>query len=368
MQQKARQVWYDGRGVSVENMDVWELINHSPIDKVLVSLQQRQEGYFPQKMTFITEVSSSEELEQVPAEDTVFSNSQVVLADAKKRGHQTCIFYSVDNREMLERCSREASEYDYAAVDFDLPTNIPLELIIARLEESNTVLLRAVNTAIDTEIAYGTLEKGSDGVLFATTNVDEVKRLTAFMSKQSLPNLELHPMVVTDVVHAGMGVRACIDTTGIMTQDEGMIIGSTSGGGVFVCSETHYLPYMNLRPFRVNAGAVHSYVWQPEDAAEYLSDLKAGDKVLCVNTKGETRVLTVGRIKTEVRPMLLIKGKVGERELNVVVQDDWHIRIMSADGKPRNASTIKPGDELLSYICEPGRHVGVKVSETIIER
>lgn len=54
--------------------------------------------------------------------------------------------------------------------------------------------------------------------------------------------------------------------------------------------------------------------------------------------------------------------------MNVVVQDDWHIRIMSADGKPRNASTIKPGDELLSYICEPGRHVGVKVSETIIER
>ncbi|MBM7602183.1 3-dehydroquinate synthase II/3-amino-4-hydroxybenzoic acid synthase [Metabacillus crassostreae] len=368
MQQKQRQVWYDGRGVSVENMDVWELINHSPIDKALVTVQQRQEGYFPQKMSFITEVSNVEELENVPSEDVVFSDNKALLEEAKKRNYKTCIFYSVDDREMLERCSREASEYDFAAVDFDLPTNIPLELIIARLEESNTVLLRAVNTAIDTEIAYGTLEKGSDGVLFATTDIDEVKRLTAFMSKQALPSLELHPMVVTEVVHAGMGVRACIDTTGIMNQDEGMIIGSTSGGGVFVCSETHYLPYMNLRPFRVNAGAVHSYVWQPDDAAEYLSDLKAGDKVLCVNTKGETRVLTVGRIKTEVRPMLLIKGKVGESELNVIVQDDWHIRIMSADGKPRNASTIQPGDELLSYICEPGRHVGVKVSETIIER
>jgi 3-amino-4-hydroxybenzoic acid synthase len=369
MQQKERQVWYDGREVSVENMDVWELINHSPIYKVLVSLQQRQAGYFfPQKMTFITEVTNTDELEQVPLGDVVFSNDQEILANAKKLGYLTCIFYSVDDRVMLERVSREASEYDFAAVDFDLPTNIPLELIIARLEESNTVLLRAVNTAIDTEIAYGTLEKGSDGVLFATTDIDEVKRLTAYMSKLSLENLELHPMVVTEVMHAGMGVRACIDTTGIMTQDEGMIIGSTSGGGIFVCSETHYLPYMNLRPFRVNAGAVHSYVWQPDDAAEYLSDLKAGDKVLCVNTKGETRVLTVGRIKTEVRPMLLIKGTVEDRELNVIVQDDWHIRIMSADGKPRNASTIQPGDELLAYVCEPGRHVGVKVNETIIEK
>ncbi|MBP3950803.1 3-dehydroquinate synthase II [Bacillus suaedae] len=365
---KDRQVWFDGRGISVENMDVWEMINHSPIDKVLVTIQQRQEGYFPQKMTFITEVQDLQQLAEVASEDIVFSDNKEILAEAKKLGLKTCIFYAVNDREMLERCSFEASDYDYAAVDFDLPTNIPLELIIARLEESNTVLLRAVNTAIDTEIAYGTLEKGSDGVLFATANADEVKRLTTFMSKQSLPKLDLHPMVVTEVHHAGMGVRTCIDTTGIMTQDEGMIIGSTSGGGVFVCSETHHLPYMNLRPFRVNAGAVHSYVWQPEDAAEYLSDLKAGDKVLCVNTQGETRVLTVGRVKTEVRPMLLIKGTVGDREINVIVQDDWHIRIMSADGKPRNASTIKPGDELLAYICEPGRHVGVKVTETIIER
>ena len=26
-----------------------------------------------------------------------------------------------------------------------------------------------------------------------------------------------------------------------------MIIGTTGWGGVFVCSETHYLPHMNLR-------------------------------------------------------------------------------------------------------------------------
>jgi 3-dehydroquinate synthase II/3-amino-4-hydroxybenzoic acid synthase len=103
MQQKERQVWYDGRGVSVENMDVWELINHSPIDKVLVSLKQRQDGYFPQKMSFITEVTENEELEQVPAGDVVFSDDQEILTNAKKSGYKTCIFYSVDNREMLER-------------------------------------------------------------------------------------------------------------------------------------------------------------------------------------------------------------------------------------------------------------------------
>jgi 3-dehydroquinate synthase II/3-amino-4-hydroxybenzoic acid synthase len=125
---------------------------------------------------------------------------------------------------------------------------------------------------------------------------------------------------------------------------------------------------MNLRPFRVNAGAVHSYVWMPNDSAEYLTDLKAGSKVLCVNTKGETRTLVVGRVKTEVRPLLLIKGEAGGKEINVIVQDDWHIRIMGADGKPRNASLIQPGDQLLAYVCQPGRHVGIKVNETILEK
>lgn len=122
------------------------------------------------------------------------------------------------------------------------------------------------------------------------------------------------------------------------------------------------------RPFRVNAGAVHSYVWMPGDAAEYITDLAAGSKVLCIDTKGNARTLSVGRIKTETRPLLLIKGKVQDCELNVIVQDDWHIRVMGADGKPRNATEIKPGDELLAYVCKPGRHVGIKVDETIIER
>ena len=125
---------------------------------------------------------------------------------------------------------------------------------------------------------------------------------------------------------------------------------------------------MILRPFRVNAGSFNYYVWFPNNTAEYITDLNAGSKVLCINTKGEARVLTVGRIKTEVRPLLLIKGEAGGKEINVIVQDDWHIRIMGADGKPRNATMIKPGDELLAYVCEPGRHVGIKVNETIIER
>lgn len=164
-----------------------------------------------------------------------------------------------------------------------------------------------------------------------------------------------------------MGKRVCIDTVDCLKQNEGMLVGSKSCGGVLVSSETHYLPYMDLRPFRVNAGAIHSYIWGPDDMSPYLSDLKAGSKVLCVDTEGNAREVIVGRTKIETRPLLMITVKAKGESLNVIVQDDWHIRIFGADGKVKNASQIKCGDELLVYVCDSGRHVGIKIEENLEE-
>lgn len=363
-----REIWFDGRNVPLERQDVWGLINNSPIKKVLLTLEQRINGHFPLKTQFITQISKEEDIDGIQGDETILSEKEELLEAAKRKGLKTCRFFAVEGREALEQSWQEASKYDYALVDFDLPTNIPLELIIARLQNSSTVLLKVVKNFTEMDVAFGVMEQGSDGVLLTTTDIPEIVKVNNYLSDEGVGKIQLHTLVVDSVSHIGMGMRACIDTTGIMTQDEGMIVGSTSNGGIFVCSETHYLPYMNLRPFRVNAGAVHSYVWMPENKAEYITDLAAGSKVLCVNTKGETRMLVVGRIKTETRPLLLIKGTAAGKEINVIVQDDWHIRIMGADGSPKNASMIKPGEELLAYVCEPGRHVGIKVDETIVER
>ncbi len=363
-----REIWFNGRNIPFERQDIWGLVNQSAIRKIVVSLKQREEGFFPQKTELITEIDNEEELSAIPNGEIVLSTSQQLLVIAQQKGYKTCAIFSIHDSKDLEQSWQDAANYDYAIVDFDLPTNIPLELILARLQDNNTVIVRDAPSFVDAEVAFGVLEKGSDAVLFSGYDINEIKQIIDYLAKEKPSHIDLFPLRVTDVEHVGMGLRSCIDTTGLMTQDEGMIVGSTSSGGIFVCSETHYLPYMNLRPFRVNAGAVHSYVWMPNEAAEYLTDLKAGSRVLCVNTNGDIRELTVGRIKTEVRPLLLIKGVVNGKEINVIVQDDWHIRLMGADGKPRNATKIKPGDELLAYICEPGRHVGIKVGETILEK
>lgn len=364
----SREVWYDGRQVPLDRQDVWGLVNNSCINKVLVTADQRKNGHYPLKTEFITEIQNAEDLEGITSGETVMSDNAELLEQAKEQGLKVCIFFNVAGREALENSWQEALKYDYLLVDFDLPTNIPLELIIARLQRSTTILLKKVGNFKEMEIAFGVMEKGSDGVLLSTMDITEIASANSFLLNNSNFKINLVNLRINKVEHIGMGMRACIDTTGLMGQDEGMLVGSTSAGGIFVCSETHYLPYMNLRPFRVNAGAVHSYVWMPNNAAEYITDLTAGSKVLCINTKGEARTLTVGRVKTEKRPLLLISGEVEGKEINVIVQDDWHIRIMGADGKPKNATELKKGDSLMAYTCEPGRHVGIKVDETIIER
>lgn len=67
------------------------------------------------------------------------------------------------------------------------------------------------------------------------------------------------------------------------------------------CMESQYI---NSRPFRVNAGAVHAYVQAPGNKTAYLSELKSGSEVLVVDAAGRARTAVVGRCKIETRPMV----------------------------------------------------------------
>ena len=52
---------------------------------------------------------------------------------------------------------------------------------------------------------------------------------------------------------AGTGDRVCVDTCSNFFRDEGLLVGAFGGGFLLCCSETHPLPYMPTRPFRVNS-------------------------------------------------------------------------------------------------------------------
>jgi 3-amino-4-hydroxybenzoic acid synthase len=86
-----------------------------------------------------------------------------------------------------------------------------------------------------------------------------------------------------------------------------------------------------------------------------------------MDVNGNARVVTIGRMKIERRPLLLIECEIEGKRVNVFIQDDWHVRVFGGKGEVRPSSEIKIGDELLGYLDQPGRHVGIKIQETIKE-
>ena len=165
-----------------------------------------------------------------------------------------------------------------------------------------------------------------------------------------------------------MGDRACIDTCTQMTLGEGMLVGNTASGFFLVHSESIDNPYVASRPFRVNAGAVHAYTLVAGGKTKYLADLKAGEEVLLVNAQGKSQIAYLGRNKIEKRPMLLIEAEAGGEPISLVMQNAETIRLVDPDGKAISVTTLKPGDKVLGHIEKAGRHFGMKVDETLIER
>jgi 3-dehydroquinate synthase II/3-amino-4-hydroxybenzoic acid synthase len=204
--------------------------------------------------------------------------------------------------------------------------------------------------------------------MFSPKTMARLAEVTNRLEARDAAGVLLETATVVRSEPIGMGYRSCIDLATLFDPREGMIIGSTSQGGILCCPEVYFLPYMELRPFRVNAGAVHSYVYNVGNRTDYMSELRAGSSVMVVDHTGKVRRAPVGRMKTEVRPLRIIEAEFasGER-VNTIMQDDWHVRIFSHDALPLNITALKPGDKVLAHLAKPGRHVGISVDEHILE-
>lgn len=145
-----------------------------------------------------------------------------------------------------------------------------------------------------------------------------------------------------------------------------MLVGSQSGCLFLVQSESESSGYVAPRPFRVNAGAVHSYVMGSDGRTRYLSEVSSGDTLLLVDREGGSREVIVGRCKVEKRPLLLLRARVGELEYTTILQNAETVRMCTPNGSV-SVSEIAPGDELLVMAEEGGRHFGMSVQESIQE-
>lgn len=240
---------------------------------------------------------------------------------------------------------------------------IPLENLAAYRRR----IVAAARTPEEVALFKGVLERGVFGILLCAEDAAAMRAL-AHAARARTEEVVLSAARVTAVEPIGIGDRVCVDTTTLIEGTQGMLVGNSSACLFLVCAENAPNPYVNPRPFRVNAGAVHSYCRLPGGKTAYLSELEAGSSVLLVDSAGRGEAASVGRVKVERRPLLLLRARSPSGAgCSVILQNAETIRLAGPGGRTLSMARIAAGDEVLVAEERAGRHFGVAVEETIRE-
>ena len=240
---------------------------------------------------------------------------------------------------------------------------IPVENLLAQCDDV-TVEAASLDEAV---LASGILQRGVQGIVVLPEAIGQLKDIVA-ACKTCREQESLDVAEIVRIEPAGLGHRVCVDTMSMLKRGQGMLVGNSSAFTFLVHAETEHNEYVASRPFRVNAGAVHAYVRLPGDRTTYLSEVAAGTEMLVVDSEGRTTVATAGRVKVEVRPMLLVEAEAGGRTGTIFLQNAETIRLTAPDGTPVSVVALKPGDKVLCRLDEAGRHFGMRIKEDIQEK
>ncbi len=285
-----------------------------------------------------------------------------IASDGDLKPGEDVVYFSIkgmaDEAEII-RLSRQKK----VILQTDDWTIIPLENLIARQAD----VIVQVESLEAARTAFGILEKGVAHILLSVPDAPALKEalteLRAATEKTTLTTAR-----ILSVTPAGMGDRVCVDTCTHMAAGEGLLVGNSSSALFLVHAESIENPYVAPRPFRVNAGAVHAYTRVPGGKTRYLSELRAGDDVFIVDYTGRTRAGTVGRLKIEKRPLMLITAETDGRTVSTIVQNAETIRLTRPDGSAVSVVTLQKDDEVMVAVEAAGRHFGHKIDETITEK
>jgi len=242
-------------------------------------------------------------------------------------------------------------------------TIVPLENLLSKTRN----IFVEIQEPQEGQTALGILEKGVEGVVINNPDPDAVRQML-LMFKEKKEELELLTARVTRIEPLSSGDRVCVDTCSSMDLGEGMLVGNSSQALFLIHSENVENPFVNTRPFRVNAGPVHAYIRMADGGTKYLSEIRTGDRVLIVNFEGNSYPAVVGRAKVERRPLVLVEAEEKGQTISVILQNAETIRLIQPDGKAISLIDLQEGSEVLVYREKGGRHFGVQIDETVVER
>ena len=251
-------------------------------------------------------------------------------------------------------------------------TMIPLENIVAAASGSGTKIAVAISKEVDLRGAAFALEHGVDAILLPD---DEELWLSAVevagerekVTENKETNSILEFAKVTSVESGGVGERVCVDLIERLNHDEGMLIGSSANALALIHGETIPSQFVPSRPFRVNAGAVHAYCLMADGSTRYLCELESGDKVAIIDSSGALRDASIGRLKVERRPFLLVRFEASGLSGQVMAQQAETVRLISQDNLI-SVTSLKEGDQFLVRFSSGMRHVGRELTGVMNER
>lgn len=303
----------------------------------------------------------------LPLPERLDESADVAMAKKLKAGGaKVAAYVRLEGKEYEKLAALLGRVSDFLIIEGRDWKVIPLENLIAEIGGSGAKILAKARDISEASVALQTLEKGADGILIDTDDAREIREIVRVITAKQA-EIPLVPVTITSVKDAGTGDRVCIDTCTLMAPGEGMLIGNQSGGLFLVQSEAEESPYVASRPFRVNAGAVHEYVLAGE-RTRYLSELASGDPALVVSKDGTAKKATIGRVKIERRPLLYVEAEADGSKISAILQNAETIKLVAADGSSIAVTKLKPGDKVLARLERAGRHFGMKIDETIIEK
>lgn len=283
----------------------------------------------------------------------------------------------VSNSEGQSFARSLAGSVDWILLEFGEWKMIPIENIIAACDSSPTKVAARITKTEQILGATFALEIGVDAI-FVPNELAE----TALIAKsqkgerdyfvESNPNngkIELTNFEVSEVREGMIGDRVCIDLISMLEIGDGMLVGSNSKSLVLVHGETVESEFVPTRPFRVNAGPVNAYILMADSSTKYLSELTMGDEVMVVNSSGGKKSATIGRIKIENRPFLLIKWTDEDNNQGgTLLQQAETVRLVLPSRELISITEIRPKDKILGATFKAGRHIGIPIKAEVSEK
>ena len=285
----------------------------------------------------------------------------------------------IDSAEAQTKARSLAGSVEWILLTFEDWSMIPIENVIAAAENTPTKIAAQILKPVEAQGAAFALDIGVDALLCAEDCLESaliVKsiRLAESTSEDSFhedceQQIDLSLMTITDIQEGHSGDRVCVDLLSMLEEGEGMLVGSTAKAFVLIHGETIASKYVPTRPFRVNAGSVDAYTYMADGTTKYLSELTSSDEVLITRNDGTSRNATIGRMKIETRPFILLRFKdENANEGHVFIQQAETVRLVLQNGEVCSVTDLSVGDCIFGQSTTSTRHVGQSISAPSEER